>query len=247
MVAPKLAHSLAILQDLQSGGRRIFKSSDLGRGDQGRLVQHGFLHGVIRGWLMTWDPQAQQDDPTLWHAAFWEFCARYCLDRFGDDWFVSAEQSLLIHAGAEAIPARLIVISPKGTNNMRELPFGTSIYDLKIEEMPPAEDLAGKNGLRVYTPSVALVRAPAAFFHRSPVEALMALVSVRDASSILSRLLEGGHSVRAGRIAGAFRRIGRHDLADVIMTAMKGAGYAVTETDPFEQQQLPAIPATPAP
>lgn len=247
MVASKFAHSLATLQELQSGARRIFKSTDLGRAHRERLVQRGFLRGVIRGWLMSSDPHAEQGDPTLWYASFWEFCARYCLDRFGDGWFVSPEQSLLIHAEVKAIPARLIVHSPKGTNNKRDLLFGTSIYDRKIGEMPPAEDLAEKSGLRVYTPNVALVKVPEGFFRHSPVEAQVVLASVRDASGILGKLLDGGHSVVAGRIAGAFRRIGRGAFADEIMRAMKGAGYNVQENDPFgEQRRVPTIIGNPA-
>ena len=42
---------------------------------------------------------------------------------------------------------------------------------------------------------------------------------------MLGRLLEGGHSVVAGRLAGAFRRVGRAEIADEIMKTMKGAGY----------------------
>lgn len=232
--------SLAILQELQGGGRRIFKSSDLNPAQREQLVQRGFVRAVIRGWLMSSDPQAQQDDTTLWYASFWEFCARYCLDRFGDRWLLSPEQSLLIYAETTAIPARVVVNSPEGTNNKRDLPFGTSIYDRKIEEMVAAEDLAEKSSLRVYTPEAALVKVPEAFFRRSPVEAQVALGSVRDASGIAARLLDGGHSVVAGRIAGAFRRIGRSAFADEIMKTMKRAGYNVRESDPFAEQHAPA-------
>ncbi len=41
----------------------------------------------------------------------------------------------------------------------------------------------------------------------------------------------------AGRLSGAFRRIGRSDLSDEILKSMKGAGYNVRETDPFEPGQ----------
>ncbi|GAB6044364.1 Fic family protein [Endothiovibrio diazotrophicus] len=38
----------------------------------------------------------------------------------------------------------------------------------------------------------------------------------------------------AGRLAGAFRNIGRERIADDIVETMKAAGYAVRESDPFE-------------
>ncbi|WP_244491025.1 hypothetical protein [Paramesorhizobium deserti] len=113
-------------------------------------MQHGFLRDVIKGWLTSSGPQTQPGDTTPWRASFWEFCARYCRDRFGNDWFLSPEQSLLLHAEATAIPPQVIANSPKGANNNLQLLFGTSLYDLKVKEMPPPEDMAEKNGLRVY-------------------------------------------------------------------------------------------------
>ena len=59
---------------------------------------------------------------------------------------------------------------------------------------------------------------------------------ISDASEVLEQLLEGGHSSIAGRLAGAFRNIGRTQMADDIMGTMRAAGYDVRETDPFEQQ-----------
>ena len=70
-----------------------------------------------------------------------------------------------------------------------------------------------------------------------PVEAQVVLAGIRDASDLLLRLLEGGHSAIAGRLAGAFRRIGRVEPADDILRAMKAAGYDVREGDPFVPQQ----------
>src|SRR5690606_34834136 len=129
----KLADSLSVLQELQGEGRRIFKSSDLSRVHRERLLQHGFLRDVIKGWLMSTGPQAQPGDTTPWYASFWAYCARYCRDRFGNNWFLSPEQSLLLHAEATAIPRQVIVNTCKGTNNNLELLSGTSIYDLKFK------------------------------------------------------------------------------------------------------------------
>lgn len=244
----KLADSLSALQNLQSGGRRIFKSSDLSRVHRERLLQHGFLRDVIKGWLMSTGPQAQPGDTTPWYASFWEFCARYCHDRFGNDWFLSPEQSLLLHAEATAIPRQVIVNSTKGTNNNLELLFGTSLYDLKVKEMPSGEDVVERNGLRLYAADAALVKVPESFFQRAPIEAQVVLGAVRDVSGILGRLLDGGHSAVAGRLAGAFRRVGRDRFADEIVKTMKSAGYDVRESDPFVAQiRVPAVAAGLAP
>ena len=234
----KLADSLNALKELQDGGRRIFKSSEISRVHRERLMQQGFLREVIKGWLMSTGPQVQEGDTTPWYASFWEFCARYCTNRFGIAWYLSPEQSLLLHAEATAIPAQVIVSSPKGTNNNVDLLFGTSLYDLKVRDMPPAKDLAEKNNLRLYNAHAALLKVSEPFFQRAPVETQVVLGAVRDVSGILARLLDGGHSAVAGRLAGAFRRVGRDGFADDIVKAMKSAGYDVRESDPFSHEEL---------
>jgi fido (protein-threonine AMPylation protein) len=192
---------------------------------------------VIKGWLISSSPETGPGETTAWFASFWEFCARYCTARFGDQWHLSPEQSLLLNAENTVIPNQIIIYTPKGTNNTIQLLFGTSIYDLKQKQMPGEVELTERNGLRLFTPEAALTRVPEVFFARNPIDAQVVLSGIRDASDVLGRLLNGGHSSVAGRLAGAFRRIGRAELGDEIIQSMKSAGYDVRETDPFESQQ----------
>jgi hypothetical protein len=233
----KLAESLAALRALQAGGRRVFKSSDLTRTHRERLLKNGFLQEVLKGWLISSSPSVREGDSTPWYASFWEFCSRYCDDRFGDQWHLSPEQSVLLHAETTVIPTHVIVYSPRGANNKIDLLFGASLYDLKVKETPPAADLSVRDSLRLYAPAAALIKISEDFFARNPIETQVVLGSIRDASDLLGRLLEGGHSAIAGRLAGALRRIGRADLADEIVSTMKAAGYDVRETDPFRPEQ----------
>lgn len=232
----KLAASLAALEQLQKGGRRVFRSRELSRLHRERLLAQGFLKEVMKGWLISSSPGAAPGETTPWFASFWEFCARYCSERFGESWHLSPEQSLLLHAENTIIPAQVIIYSPKGTNNTVSLLFGTSLYDLRSPKPKPA-DVIEREGLRLFSPAAALMKVPEAFFARNPVEAQVILGTIKDASDMLGRLLDGGHSVIAGRLAGAFRRIGRAAVADEIVAAMKAAGYDVRESDPFEAQQ----------
>ena len=234
----KLADSLAILSELQKSGRRVFLSKELTRVHRERLLRNGFLQEVMKGWLISAGPGVRAGDSTPWYASFWEFCARYCQDRFGDQWHLSPDQSLLLHAENSVIPAQVIIYTPKGTNNSIKLLFGTSLYDLKQPTMLPAVDLVLREALRLYSPESALVKVTEGFFTRYPIESQVALKSVADPSDVLRRLLEGGHSIVAGRLAGAFRYVGRVDIADEISAAMKAAGYSVHETNPFEEQQI---------
>src|SRR5580692_10432098 len=132
----RLAASLVSLQALQQAGHRVFQSNQLSRVHRERLLENGFIQEVIKGWLISSSPSAREGDSTPWYASFWEFCARYCGERFGDQWHLSPEPSLWLQGERTVIPEQVVVNSPKGTNNKIELLFGTSLYDLKVSEMP---------------------------------------------------------------------------------------------------------------
>jgi len=241
----KLASALKELQKLQQGGRYVFQSVELARLSRERLVRQGFLQPILKGWLISAKPGVAPGDSTPWYACFWEFCQRYCEARFEDKWHLSPEQSLLLHGESSAVPAQLVIYSPRGTNNAIALPFQTSLFDLKETKMPPAGDLVLRDGLRLFTPEEALIRVPDASYARHPIEAQVVLGGIRDASSLLRRLLDGGHSVVAGRLAGALRRLGKGAIAEDIVETMKSAGYAVRESDPFADARNVGAPAAP--
>lgn len=231
----KLAASLEELRRLQADGSRVFASSQLGRTSRERLLRAGFLQEVMKGWLISASPTARTGDTTPWYASFWEFCRRYGEERFGGAWHLSPEQSLLIHAEDTVIPRQVVLHSPAANNNRIDLPYGTSFFALKQHAMPPARDLElGRHGVRVYRIEPALVRAAPSFFSQHPVEARVVLAAIREPSELLSRLLEGGHAVIAGRLAGGLRHVGRGAIAEEIVTTMKSAHFDVREKDPFE-------------
>jgi len=230
----KLAESLAALQALQKSGHRVIPSKQLSRIHRERLLANGFLQEVMKGWLISSSPGAGVGDSTPWFASFWEFCARYSRERFGHEWHLSPEQSLLLLAEDTVVPKQVVVYSPKGTNHNIDLLFGTSLYDLKQADMPAASELIDRDGLRLFSPPAALVRVPESFIHHHPIQAQVVLAGLRDASDLLRTLLAGGNSVKAGVLAGALRRAGRPELADEIINAMKAAGYDVRESDPFD-------------
>jgi fido (protein-threonine AMPylation protein) len=238
----KLAESLDALKALQKAGRRVFRSDEFSRIHRERLVENGFLQEVMKGWLISSSPGVRRGDSTPWYASFWEFCASYCGERFAEEWHLSAEQSLLLHGEKTVIPEQVVVCSPKAANHSIELLAGTSQYDLKVPEMPAAADLVMRDGLRLFSPVTALVRVAEAFFRRNPVETQVVLGNLADASDLLRQLLDGGHSAKAGYLAGAFRQTGRPALADEIIGTMKSAGYDVRERNPFEAGQIFGTP-----
>lgn len=74
------------------------------------------------------------------------------------------------------------------------------------------------------------------YLYQAETDIRTALALVKNAADVLGVLLEGGHSVIAGRLAGAFRNMGQQRIADDILDAMRTAGYEVRERAPFETQ-----------
>jgi hypothetical protein len=235
MVSPheKLAESLAVLKALQERGVVAVRSADLTRTHRERLVKNRFLQEVMKGWYIPAHPDEATGESTAWYAAFWGFCAAYLKERFGANWSLSPEQSLLLHAGNMRIPRQLLVRSPKARNKITTLPHDTSLFDTRAA-LPEVEHIVEKDGLRLFSVPAGLVSCGSGFFRQNATDARAVLAIVRDASDVLSLLLEGGHTAVAGRLAGAFRNIGRDRIADDIVKTMQTADYDIREKDPFE-------------
>jgi hypothetical protein len=228
----KLAESLEILKELQDSGLVAIRSRDLSRTHRERLLKKGYLQKTIKGWYIPSRPDEATGDSTSWYASFWDFCTSYLESRFGKDWCLSPEQSLALHTGNMTVHRQLLVRTKKATNNVTNLPYETSLLDIRAD-LPGKGDTDTKDGLRLFSLAAALIACAPASYRKNPTDLRTALAMVGDASDLLGRLLEGGHSSIAGRLAGAFRNIGRNDIADDISGTMKTAGYTIRESDPF--------------
>ncbi len=238
----KLAQSLELLRKLQQGdGSGAIRSRDLPRVDRERLLKNGFIREVMKGWYIPSRVDEPQGESTAWYASFWQFCAAYLNDRFGEGWSLSPEQSLSLHTGNWSVPTQLLIRAPKGNNNRTELLHGTSLLDV-LTAIPEPEDIDIVHGLRLYSLEVALIAAGPSFYRQCSTDARAALSMLKNASSLLARLLDGGHGVIAGRLAGALRNIGRDRIADDIMATMLAADHKVQETDPFEDSVSIILP-----
>ncbi|MEW8008986.1 MAG: Fic family protein [Candidatus Thiodiazotropha endolucinida] len=238
----KLAESLEALHELQAQGTVAIRSADLSRTHRERLLRNGFLQEVIKGWYVPTRPDETAGESTAWYAAFWPFCAAYLQHLKGNDWCLSPEQSLSIHAENWTVPRQLLVRAIKARNNITALPHNTSLLDIRAA-LPDSKDIVEKSGLRLFSLPAALIACAPGYFQQNPTDMRAALSMVRDASEVLDRLLEGGHSTIAGRLAGAFRNIGRERIADDITNTMRAAGYDERENDPFETQIPVILPA----
>jgi hypothetical protein len=231
--ADKLADSLEALHKLQDRGVIAIRSTDLSRTHRARLIQNGFLQEVLKGWYIPARPDETQGESTAWYASFWQFCVAYLQHLKGADWCLSPEQSIAIHAENWTVPKQLLLRAEKARNNVTALPHGTSLLDIR-SNLPDGKYMTEKSGIRIYTLPAALIGCGARVYRDHPTDIRAALSMIGDASEVLEHLLEGGHSAIAGRLAGAFRNIGRNQIADDIVQTMRSAGYDVRESDPFE-------------
>jgi Fic/DOC family len=231
--AEKLAQSLEALGKLQTADTgAAIRARDLSRTHRERLRSSGFIQEVLRGWYIPSRPDEAEGESTAWYASFWRFCAAYLTQRFRSEWCLSPEQSLSLHAGNWTVPRQLIVRSPRARNRVTNLPHRTSLLDLRAA-LPGREDRQEIEGLRLFSPESALIACSPNYFSSHSTDVRAVMLTFRDSSVLLAKLLEGGHSRIAGRLAGAFRNCGRERIADEIIKTMSAAGYDVRESDPF--------------
>ena len=236
----KLARSLFVLKGIRDSGKIALRASDMSRTHRERLLKNGFIQMVMKGWYIPARPDEAPRESTSWHISFWGFCADYLNSRFKRSWCLSPEQSLSLHTGNWTVPRQLVLRSPRGSNKPTGLIHGTSVLDLRLK-LPEENDITeisgeGFKGLRIMTLPAALIACAPSLFAVRPLELRLALSMMNDASDILPGLLEDGCSTVAGRLAGAFRNIGRGGVADAIIDTMRSAGHTVYESDPFEEK-----------
>jgi hypothetical protein len=113
-----------------------------------------------------------------------------------------------LHAGNDAVPHQLIIRSKKGNNVLNPLLFSTSLFTMK-STLSDLEIIEIQKGLRTLNLTSAIIYCTPSIYVSNPIDVRIAYSLITDASQLLGILLDGGHSLKAGRIAGAFRNIGR--------------------------------------
>ncbi len=237
----KLAASLAALKRWQDTSKTpvLHGATCLGRMHTERLLKSGFLQRIIKGWHITSSPDSA-GETTAWYSSYWHFVAAYCNSRFGNDWSLTAEESLLLNSGECVVPKQLLIRAKKGDGNILQLPDGCSLLTFAAT-LPGEPMIDSRWGLRIYSREEALLFASPGMFLSHPIEVQAVLASIEDVSEILRMAIDTGASSRAGRIAGAFRAIGRDEFASEIVSKMRQLGWNVQECNPFEFDKNMAI------
>lgn len=228
----KQAQALESWKQLRRCKTLFVRAGELPREERESLERSRLLFEIVKGWYMVCPPDNVQSIERAWLDAFWPFCGQYLNNRFGSDWCLSADNSLLLHAGNWGVPALTSVCAHGANNRMVRLPFGTSLFNCN-QSLPNHQDIVIRNGLRMYGLEAAFVDASPAFFAKNPHDARVVLAQLRDREPVMDCLISGDNLSSVGRLIGALRSIGAEQSARDIHTAMKAAGHTVRVLDPF--------------
>lgn len=233
----KLAEALGVLKQLQDNNVIAIHFRDFENPRHREiLTRNGFIKEVSKGWYISSDPASANGETTSWYTSYWDFVARFLRHKYGEDWIISPEHSLLLHSGNQSVPEQLMIKAPKGNNNSTPLIHNTSLFNLRSELPDSRYRIINDQGIVMYDLPSSLIFSVASVYRKNGIDARTSLSMIRDASELLGPLLENGHSTIAGRLAGAFRNIGKIKIADQIIDTFKQAGYDIREEDPFADQ-----------
>lgn len=238
----RLADALERLYGLQERGHLVVQSGDMLPEDVKALRQGGYLVPIMKGWYHLADPSARPGDTTPWMMSFWPFIQRYCEGRFGSDWVLSPETSLVLHAGSAVPPPQIMIHAPQGSNNLIELPGNRLLYDLKVREMPDPERVTTLDGsLRVYSREATLIQMAENCYQSQEVAVAAVLGSYRNIDNLLRMVVQGSHKRPGSRLVGAFRHLGMDAQADRLADGMRRAEIDLRAENPFAGEAIHVV------
>lgn len=232
-----LSKALKELHQLQKYGS-IFKSSDFTGKNMTYLKKAGYIKPIIRGWYYQSHPADMDGDSTAWYSSYWEFVAKYLYERFGDDYCLNPEISLLIHTKYSIIPKQIVVITKESSTAKVTLPHNSSMFIYPEKKRFP-DEIVRVNNLNIFTLEEAICRVGVSFFRDNQEEIEIALSMIKDVSGILNVLLSRDRmDDAASRICGALKFLGRVDDALRLKQIYETATFKHLSTaNPFYKQE----------
>lgn len=230
----KLAKALEALHTINGSNQGVIKGKQLKQGDRETLLRSGFLKEFFKGWYFLSDPMADPGDTTPFFAHYFEFLSRYLSERFDENYCLSAEQSLLLHAQINVVPAQITVIVDCNVNQKVDLYENYSLFIYSIKNPIPADLKQTVSGVQCYSAAVALVLLSPKHYQSQSHEIQIVMNKIADPLAI-ARLVDHNQQ-GVSRLIGAYRQVGRGDFADAILKQLSDLGYLIREIDkPFDQ------------
>jgi len=137
----------------------------------------------MKGWYIPTSPDQPFGESTAFFASFWPFCSSYLTERFGDDWCLSAEQSLNLHVGDRVVPRQVIGAIREWNQQCCEP--SARHFNLSLRaSIPNAAQVEEKDGIRLFALPSALVNCSPGYFRQYATNARAALASISSASDL---------------------------------------------------------------
>lgn len=230
----QLASYLEVARSKAKG--QVVKSSDIDRVVRERLTAAGYLSKVMNGWYLLSKPTGVGTS-TLWYSNYWSFIKEYMQDRFGQDYCLTPESSLEVHAGSNIISRQITIITKKASNENIELLHGTSILLYQDERNFPTT-MTQKNGLNIIPLSDALCRVAPKYYLTNTLNMEICLRLIGSPAEISRILLETNSAASANRILGAYKALKEDAFVNQIEKDLLAAGYSINIINPFEEKKL---------
>ncbi|MBO4917270.1 MAG: Fic family protein [Bacteroidales bacterium] len=227
-------------------GNIIREDSELGAKQIKRLVETQALTPIIDGWYYV-TSSVKQPDPKEWYLNYWQFIVAYLDDKYGEDWCLSSDMSLLFLGKNGILPKQLVIRSSGASNTRLSLPLGYELLEVEAE-CPDEVVREPRFGLRIYPLHLALLAASPGFYRMYPMEARTCLANLRDYDELARLAVESDRRTGACKVAGGIHSIGYPSFADEIILALRRAGYEAEKDNPFPENIMvhgdqPAIKA----
>lgn len=226
-----------ILENVKrASSKGIVQSSDILRTDREYLERHGWLVRIIKGWYLLQQPNLAKGDSTSWYSSYWDFISVYLKNRFGNDYCLAANSSLVLHVGITVVPKQLLIMAKEGGSSVVKLPFDTSLF-IYQETKTFSSRVIEINGLRVMPLSTAICRVGPRYFQEQFQNAEIAL-KVISLSELSAELLSTTNLTAAERIIGAYQFLGDITKAEQLTADLLAAGYKVSPENPFKRNKI---------
>ncbi len=214
----------------------VVRSIDIDRKVRERLTRAGYLSKVMDGWYLLSKP-AGAGTTTIWFSNYWDFIREYLKERFGEDYCLTPESSLDIHAGQNVISRQVTVITKKPSNQTVNLLHDTSLLTYQDVKGFP-KTIVKKNGLNIIPLSEAICRATPTYFINFTLNMEICLRTVGSPADLSRVLLENNFVTASNRIVGALRALNETAAATQIQQDLSAAGYKLNVVNPFDSEKL---------
>lgn len=228
----KIANALSRVRKVsKKNGGNIIKSGQIRRDDRELLIRTNWLQSIIRGWYLLGNPVISPGDSSNWYANLWDFLRIYLHYHFGNQYCLSAENSLDLHTGSSIIPRQIIVITTRGGGAPQELLYDTSLYVYSDPKNIPKEKVIVR-GLQIMSLPYALCKTTPSYFKKNPKDAEIALQLVKS-SELIEVILKYNFKNAAERLLGAYDFLDDKEKTADLLHDFTEFGWNVKKECPF--------------